>query len=79
MRGIETIMAEGRKAPAKRLLPHRYLLRWGSDGEVHNELVNRNDVVKAILSLKEGGVTSIEAFIDAKLEIGITVKLEGIE
>lgn len=79
MRGIETIVAEGKKPPAKKAQPHRYLLRWSSDGETHHELVNRNDVIKSICSLQEGGVTSIEAFVDAKLEISIDIKLEGVE
>jgi hypothetical protein len=78
MRGIETLIAEGKKAPAKKPPPFRYLLRFNLSGEeTETEFVNRNDAIARIIELKQRGA-SVEAFVDAKLEIGYAVKLEGI-
>lgn len=61
--------------------PFRYLLRFVSEpsGEQQHETVHRDDVVARIIDLRHQGVRSIEAFIDVELEIGFTVKLEGID
>lgn len=61
--------------------PHRYLLRFmeRAGEETQHEIVNRDDVVPRIAQLKNNGAVSIEAFIDAKLETGTWVQLEGCE
>lgn len=78
MRGIETLMAEGKKTHAKKSAPGRYLLLVTESGETLHEFAHRNDVIGRIVELRQKGA-HVEAFIDAKLEIGFTVKLEGMD
>lgn len=58
--------------------PPRYLLRFQEAGETQHEFVHRDDVIGRIAELRHEGV-HVEAFIDAKLEIDFTIKLEGMD